>query len=218
MTTTEAGGADRSIAAVPVAIGEGDERLDRDAFCRTLIGELAQTLEDVVGLAESSGLIAVVGQAIGQQIDESYRRALGVERLERDEVADVLVDLKDRIDGDFAVASVDDDRIVLTNRRCPFGERVRGRESLCMMTSNVFGSITAENLGYAKVHIAEALARGDAGCRVEIWLRPGERARARDGREYFAAPAPVPADDVAAEGHASEGPSFDRSVPSTPRR
>ena len=34
-----------------------------------------------------------------------------------------------------------EDRIVLGNRRCPFGEKVLGRPSMCMMTSNVFGSI-----------------------------------------------------------------------------
>jgi hypothetical protein len=54
-----------------------------------------------------------------------------------------------------------------------------------MMTSNVFGVITAENLGYAKVAIEEAIARGDPGCRVVVYLKPTEEAKAAAGREYY---------------------------------
>ena len=170
------------------AIEGRDVGLERDGFVRTLIGELAETLQDVVGLDESSGFVAVVGQAMGRQIDAAYRQALGEDPLDAERVAEVLVDLKRRIKGDFFIVSQDDDKIVLGNRACPFGDRVIGRPSLCMMTSNVFGSIAAENLGYAKVEIDEAIARGDAGCRVVVWLRPTEQAQQAEGREYFGAP------------------------------
>jgi predicted ArsR family transcriptional regulator len=158
--------------------------LERDVFLRRLLRELAGTLEDVVGLEEASGYISVVGSAIGEHIDEQYRGALAVERLSREQVAKVLVDLKRRIEGDFYVIEESDERIVLGNRACPFGELVRDRPSLCMMTSNVFGYIAAQNLGYAAVEIEEAIARGHPGCRVVIHLRPEETAR-RGVREYF---------------------------------
>ncbi len=74
---------------------------------------------------------------------------------------------------------------MLGNRACPFGEKVAGRPALCMMTSNVFGVIAAENLGYAKVAIEESIARGDPGCRVVVYLRPTDEAQAAAGREYF---------------------------------
>jgi predicted ArsR family transcriptional regulator len=125
---------------------------------------------------------------MGRQMDAEYREALGREELSRTEVAQVLVDLKRRIQGDFFVVEADDDRIVLGNRVCPFGDKVLGRPALCMMTSNVFGSIAADNLGYAKVEIQEAIARGDPGCRVVVHLRPGDEADRTDGREYFSRP------------------------------
>jgi hypothetical protein len=56
-----------------------------------------------------------------------------------------------------------------------------------MMTSNVFGSIAADNLGYSKVVIEQAIARGDAGCRVVVYLKPTAQALAASGREYFKA-------------------------------
>lgn len=161
--------------------------LERDVFLRTLLRHLAGTLQDVVGLDEASGFISVVGQEMGDEINRSYKDALAVSNLTREQVADVLVDLKRRIRGDFYVMEQDDEKIVLGNRACPFAEKVVGRPALCMMTSNVFGSIAADNLGYAKVSIEQAIARGDAGCRVVVYLKPSSEADAVQGREYFKA-------------------------------
>jgi len=162
-----------------------DVPLDRDVFLRTLLRELAGTLQDVVGLEEASGFVSVVGQNMGRQMDRDYRAALGAARLTREQVADVLVDLKARIQGDFFVVEQDDERIVLGNRACPFAEKVAGRPALCMMTSNVFGFIAAENLGYAKVELRETIALGHPECRVIVHLRPTAAADAAHGREYF---------------------------------
>lgn len=160
--------------------------LDRDLFMRDLIGELASGLENVVGLENAEGYISVVGQTIGAKIDAAYRRELAVGKLDRDQVTDVLVDLKRRIDGDFFVISADADRIVLGNNRCPFGDKVSGRPSMCMMTSNVFGHIAAQNLGYADVQLEETIANGNSGCRVVIHLKPPEESYPPRGREYVA--------------------------------
>jgi predicted ArsR family transcriptional regulator len=160
-------------------------RLDRDVFLRSLLGELAGTLQDVVGLEEASGFISVVGQRIGDQINEQYKAGLGVSGLKPEQLADVLVDLKRRIQGDFYVIEEDEEKIVLGNRRCPFGEKVVGRPSLCMMTSNVFGVIAADSRGYARVVVEEAIARGDSGCRIAIYFKRSVEPGASEGREYF---------------------------------
>jgi hypothetical protein len=54
-----------------------------------------------------------------------------------------------------------------------------------MMTSNVFGAIAAENLGYAKIELEETIAQGASGCRVTVYLKSTEDAKRADGREYF---------------------------------
>jgi predicted ArsR family transcriptional regulator len=146
-----------------------DVKLERDLFLRTLLRELAGTLQDVVGLKEAAGFVSVVGQNMG---------------ISRDEVARVLVDLKRRIQGQFHLIEVTDDKIVLGNSACPFAEKVLGRPALCMMTSNVFGSIAAENLGYAKVALEKTIAQGDLGCRVVVYLRDTADSQAASGREY----------------------------------
>jgi predicted ArsR family transcriptional regulator len=159
--------------------------LDRDIFMRTLIRELAGTLQDVVGLDEASGFISVVGQAIGQQINNDYKLALNTNKLTREQVADVLADLKRRIQGDFSIVSLDESKIVFYNRVCPFAEKVIDRPAMCMMTSNVFGSIAAENLGYAKVELQRTIAQGHPGCTVVVYLQLTPESDAVDGREYF---------------------------------
>jgi predicted ArsR family transcriptional regulator len=161
-----------------------DVALERDIFLRRLLRELAGSLQDVIGVDEASGYVSVVGAALGEHIDESYRRALNVDRLTREQVAEVLVDLKRRIQGKFYVIEQTEDRIVLGNAACPFGELVRDRPSLCMMTSNVFGYIAARNLGYAGVELEETIAAGHAGCRVVVHLRPSDEVRPST-REYF---------------------------------
>src|SRR4051812_39702384 len=100
-------------------VSEADIPLERDLFLRTLVRELAGTLQDVVGMEEAAGFISVVGQRVGDQINESYRQALELPRLSRRQVADVLVDLKRRIQGDFYIIEEDAEKIVLGNRVCP---------------------------------------------------------------------------------------------------
>lgn len=174
----------RPLTDLDRTLQEIDIPLERDVFLRSLLRELAGTLEDVVGIDEAAGYISIVGGAIGDQIDQAYRQSLGVEKLTKDQVAAVLVDLKRRIQGDFYIIEEREDSIVLGNSACPFGKFVEGRPSLCMMTSNVFGSIAAESLGYARVDIEEAIARGHPGCRVVVHLKPAD-APDPNAREYF---------------------------------
>lgn len=162
-----------------------DIPLQRDVFLRTLIRELSGTLQDVVGTEEAAGFVSVVGQRMGEWIDQAYREAWQEKRLSREQVAAVLVDLKARINGDFNLESDADDQLRFSNSRCPFEDKVVGRPSMCMMTSNVFGTIAAENLGYAKVELQKTIADGQSCCQVVVHLRPTEAARSCQGREYF---------------------------------
>lgn len=164
--------------------------LDRDTFFRSLIRELVGALENVVGLKEASGFISLVGQRIADTSNREYCAAAGQVSLNEAQVANALVDFKRRIGGDFFVIEQDEDKIVLGNRHCPFGEKVLGRPSMCMMTSNVFGSITADNLGFAKVELRQTIAAGNPSCVVVVHLRPTEDSDAAEGREYVGVPIP----------------------------
>ncbi|SEN89872.1 hypothetical protein SAMN04488011_107169 [Palleronia pelagia] len=165
---------------------EADLDLDRDLFLRQLVRDLSGTLESVVGLDLAEGYISAVGSNVGHWIDRSYKDALETDRLTATQVAEVCVDLKRRIGGDFYLISATQEELVFGNRRCPFGAAVMDRPSLCMMTSNVFGRISADNLGYARVELEETIARGDPGCRVVVRLEKTPDTKATE-REYFRA-------------------------------
>ncbi len=159
-------------------------RLERDLFMRNLLSELSATLQDMIGLEEASGFFSVIGQNMGKQIDQDYRQALRVKHLKREQVAAVMVNLKQRIGGDFYLISQNDEQIVLGSRSCPFAEQVHNRPAMCMMTSNIFGAIAGENLGYAKVELQETIALGASGCRIVVYLKPSPAAVSAQGREY----------------------------------
>ena len=162
-----------------------DVPLNKDLFLRTLIRHLSGAMEDIIGLKDASGYISVVGQMVGDQLNSEYKAALQVSELSREQVSQILVDLKRRIGGQFYVIEESDERIVFGNSACPFGDKVIGRRSMCMMTSNVFGAIAAQNLGYAKVELVETIAQGDPRCKVIVYLKKSPESGARQGREYF---------------------------------
>ncbi|BAY86393.1 hypothetical protein NIES267_59000 [Calothrix parasitica NIES-267] len=162
-----------------------DISLESDLFIRTLFQELSGSLQKVVGAEEASEFISVAAQNMGREVDRKYKSALQVYNLSREQVAKVLVDFKNRIQGDFYIIEESDEKIVFGNRTCPFGDKVRNRPSMCMMTSNIFGSIAAENLGYAKVELQETIAQENPECRVVIYLRLTKEVEESPGREYF---------------------------------
>ncbi|MBU7586832.1 MAG: transcriptional regulator [Nostoc sp. TH1S01] len=159
--------------------------IERDQFLRMIIRELAGTLQDVVGIEEAAGFLNVVGYRTGQHVNQIYHHGLQVSNLSREQVTAVLVDWKRRIQGDFYVIEESDEKIVLGNRRCPFAEQVEGREAMCVMTSNIFGAIAADNLGYARVELKDTIARGAKECTVIIHLKPSEASEEFAGQEYF---------------------------------
>ncbi len=159
--------------------------IDRDQFLRSMIRELAGTLQDVVGIEEAAGFLNVVGSRAGQHVNEIYRNAFQLSNLSREQVTAVLVDWKRRIQGDFYVIEETDEKIVLGNRKCPFAEQVEGREAMCVMTSNIFGVIASENLGYARVELQDTIAKGAQECKVVIYLKPSTSLNEFAGQEYF---------------------------------
>jgi predicted ArsR family transcriptional regulator len=160
--------------------------VDRDRFVRDLLRAMTEALENALGAERARKLVAEIGERTGEQINVYYRAALKSVHLEREQVAAAMTDFKRRIDGDFYVIEQDDDKIVLGNRACPFGAKVLDRPALCMMTSSVFGTLAAQNLGYAKVELRETIARRAKECRVVVYLRPSKAAERAPGREFRA--------------------------------
>lgn len=147
----------------------------KEAFLRALVVQLAQTLEGMGGPAFADAAVAQVGIDVGHQMDAEYRAATQVVgALSPKQLADCFVRLKHAIDGEFFVMEMNDERIVLGNHACPFGDEVRHAPALCRMTSAVFGGIAAKSHGEVAVTLEERIAVGDPGCRVVIDLRPNE--------------------------------------------
>lgn len=160
---------------------DAEGRFGRESFLRALVVQLSQAVEDSAGPHVIEEVVSQVGTAVGGQMETAFRLARQLtERLTPQELAECYVHLKHAIDGRFYVVEVTDDRIVLGNHRCPFGNAVRSAPALCRMTSSVFGGIAARNHDDgAAVVLEERIAVGDPGCRVVVHLGtpPAEAAR-----------------------------------------
>lgn len=154
----------------------GEGRAD---FLNSMVGALCETIENVVGLEDAETFISIVGRRIGR---DARGGLAGPGPMPAGEVAKYLRDFKADIGGAFDIASVDGARITFTNTHCPFAEEARGRPSLCMMTTNVFGRVAADATGYARVNVIESIAKGDCRCLVTVEL---EKNGEGDGHEFF---------------------------------
>jgi anti-sigma regulatory factor (Ser/Thr protein kinase) len=160
-----------AIPSLPDAAEATDGFFGRESFLRALVVQLAAYVEREDGPAAAERTVAQVGGQVGGRMEEEYRRARDITgRLTGEQIADLYVRLKAAIDGGFYVIEATDDRIVLGNRRCPFGDAVKRAPGLCRMTSSVFGGIAARNSGEAWVSLEERIAVGDHECRVVVWL------------------------------------------------
>lgn len=170
----------RATNALPDLSEASSEGFGRQAFLRALVVQLAQETERRDGPAAAEALVAQVGTDVGSKMEEEYRRTYGIEGpLTPEQLAHCYVRLKRAIEGDFHPVEVTPERIVLANRRCPFGEAVRHAPALCRMTSSVFGGIAARNGDGATVILEERIAVGDPQCRVIVEL--GRPSLADDG-------------------------------------
>lgn len=169
------------------AEAERDGTFGKESFLRALVVQLATAVEEQLGPAAAEAAIAQVGADVGGRMEEEFRRAEGiVGDLSPMQMADLYVRLKAAIDGDFYVIEADEERIVLGNRSCPFGDVVQRAPGLCRMTSSVFGGIAARNSGGASVVLDERIALGDPECRVVVWLRGEHTGEIRSAHDYGA--------------------------------
>ncbi len=146
----------------------------RESFLKALTVEVAHAVESEHGPAVAEQTVATVGATVGRQMETAFRVQHDLQdALTSHQIADLFVGLKAAIGGTFDVASIDDDKIVLENGVCPFGDAVKEAPSLCRMTSSVFGGIAARNSNNdVAVHLEERIAVGDPRCRVIVYLTP----------------------------------------------
>jgi len=103
--------------------------------------------------------IRKAGLKIGKEISEIYQKFHG-DKIQASQLPDVIVDAMNKIGCDAWLESSNEKRIVIKNRKCPFGKSVKECPSLCSVTSNIVGTLVAKNIGYGKVHLQKTIAKG----------------------------------------------------------
>ncbi len=138
-------------------------------FLSKLITQYAFIHEKTVGKTAGE-YIRQIGLRTGEWIEDFYGKR--EDEWSVDKYAEVIVDLKNAIGGEFYISSISPEYVVVKANRCPFGEMVKDAPHLCNMTSSVFGGIASRKFGYGKVDLKKRIAVGDLGCEVVIYFQP----------------------------------------------
>lgn len=162
----------------------------KESFLRALVVQLSQVVDQQHGPTVAQAAVAQVGTDVGGQMEAAYRAAEQItDRLTPEQMAECYVRLKHAIDGGFYVIEANEERVVLGNTACPFGDAVQRSPSLCRMTSSVFGGIAARNAGGATVTLETRIALGDPQCRVVVELGPDAQVGDQGVGHHYPAPA-----------------------------
>lgn len=158
------------------------------AFLQTFVSKSIEAGEKL-GCVKCNGSnrlshIEQLGLNASSCFEGAYRQESELDgSLDQDKYADMIVEIKNKIGGNFSRATSGPDMVRVINTRCPFGETVMQAPELCRMTSSVFGGIAARNFGYAKVILDKRIAAGDGMCEVRIYT-DAEKAAGLEGDEY----------------------------------
>jgi DNA-binding NtrC family response regulator len=161
-------------------------RLNQASFLQTFVSQSVEVSErrGCTKCRTDRTYIEELGLNAGNCFEEAYRQETGDRALlDHERYANLIVELKNKIGGNFSRGSSAPGMVTVVNTVCPFGEAVKYAPELCKMTSSVFGGIAARNFGYAKVVLAKRIAIGDSGCEVHI-CTDSKLAENIEGDEY----------------------------------
>lgn len=155
--------------------------MTKERFLASTIHHLAHTLETVAGVEEAEAFLSTVGAELAQELSDDQNTQPGGEPSASQALSQRLIGVETGIGAAFELVEQEENRIVLENHSCPFGQQIVGTRSVCMVTANLLGHLASKDTGYAKIHLEKTIARGDRMCRVNVSLDENDR----PGLEYF---------------------------------
>ncbi len=133
---------------------------------------------------DANAYIEHLGLSASRCFEEVSKNQLGYQgKICADQYADLIVNLKNQIGGQFSQTSSSPGVVRVVNKCCPFGEVVKEAPELCRMTASVLGGIAARNFGYAKVYLDKRIAMGEEMCEILVYTNR-RAARDQPGDEY----------------------------------
>lgn len=177
-------------------------------FLQTFVAQSIEVSEKLGRVERDDRLnyIELLGLTASGCFEAAYRQEFGQDgSLDHDKYAEMIVEIKNKIGGNFSRASSEPGMVRLVNTRCPFGEAVMQAPELCKMTSSVFGGIAARNFGYAKVILDKRIAVGSGICEVRVFT-DSKKAASFEGDEYHREQGVIRGRAATAKAHIAEGP------------
>ncbi len=166
-------------------------RLDAGAIAYDILGTAAALGEAALGPEAISLCLDALGPLVGGEVEDQYRKRWNEwKQLTPAQYGYLVADLYGAMGGASALASADAEKVTVNSLRCPFGRTALASESLCTFTSSLFGTIAANNFGYAWVVRKHQTPVSEVECETTVYLTPSVRHEMDRGIEYRAAGVP----------------------------
>lgn len=128
-------------------------------------------------------MVCRVGVQLGRQAGALYRLTRQVGRFSSRTRARRLEWIGKQFGWDLRVAGESEDPIRITMLDCPFARPGESDPYMCELASGIFGGVVADELGYAKVCIAQC-PLSSLQCNLTIYSRRSEESLAASGVVY----------------------------------
>lgn len=146
--------------------------LDKESFFLFLIVKLAKIVEERFGKQESTDLFSIIGANLAHEINSYYREKFSKDKLSAECIATSLIEFSAKLNEKFYLVSLDQDKLVLGNKNCPYGVELKDREVFCQLDKSMAENMVKENFGYGKAELSQTIAQGDEECLITIYLKP----------------------------------------------
>jgi hypothetical protein len=143
-------------------------KLNKEVFFNEIIDALSLNLSKT----DSKVLFEKAGIGFGEKTNTMYLDFYKVKSLNLDRVADVLIDIGNKVGGTFKLKLKSEEKIILEVVKNPFEDR--NKEVLNNVLNGLFGKIASLNFGYSRTMIEKAKENGEEKEFLTVYLKKKE--------------------------------------------
>lgn len=142
-------------------------------------------LNEILTGANTEQCLQKIGIKYGLRVEDHYRSVHDYSgNLTVDQYSKLILQFAQSIGGEYVLKAVDQDKLVVSCYKCPFGNMVLKAPLLCSALTAVWGGIAARNFPYSKVSRDYSFVKKSANCQFVIYLEKNEGAVAASGAVF----------------------------------
>lgn len=147
-------------------------------FLKGVLIDLAELIDNLIIPYTSTSRI---GTRLADQVYYKLK-SQGKNKITTTEYADYIVDISNKLGGNFKVLDYSNDSVTIASSKCIFGDRPS--HTLCKIISGIYGGLSVHCFGYGKVVLEKTIAEGSKSCEIKIYSKRTKASDEHVGLEF----------------------------------